>query len=168
MGPGCPQSTKLGRGDTFSDHGLVPAPCLPVQSPPDVARLLWEGWREPWAVPRTQQASFRDLPCQRLGQAKLGKPCSTQGPAAQPGSEAQALTDPWRGNQGLVQPQELFVCRTLPHTWRLGLAAGEALRGHLVVFAQQSHGLLLYLILPPLLSIVFLVQLDFPAATSPT
>lgn len=34
-------------------------------------------------------------------------------------------------------------------------------------FAQQSHGLLLYLVLPPLLSIVFLVQLDLPATTSP-
>lgn len=51
--------------------------------------------------PQDSESVFPDFTTPRTGRAKLGKPCSTQGPVAQPGREA------------LLHPLELFTCRAL-------------------------------------------------------
>lgn len=51
--------------------------------------------------PQNSESVFSEITTPRAGQAKLGKPCSIQGPVAQPGRGA------------LLHPLELFTCRAL-------------------------------------------------------
>lgn len=112
--------------------------------------LPWEGWREPWNVPRTKKVSFWNLPPQGLARPSWDSP-------AAPKVLLLSLAE-----EPCCTPWSCLPAGPCSSTWSRGLLAAQ-----LVLFAQQSHGLLLYLVLPPLLSILFLVQLDLPATTSP-
>lgn len=85
------------------------------------------------------------------------RPCSTQGPPAQPGRGAWTSRAPWWEAGAAAPPGADCLQGPASAPGDEGSLQGEVLASHLSFFTQQSHGLLLYRVLPPLLSIVFLV-----------
>lgn len=102
--PGANQalSPLLGRGGTMFECGWKTQPLVHhLWGPIRHCMAAMGGMEGALGCPQDSESVFPEFTTPRAGQAKLGKPCSTQGPVTQPGREA------------LLHLLELFTCRAL-------------------------------------------------------